>query len=457
MSTAGGFAAGELDIRFVREHPDVIRRGAQAKNIAVDLDALLALDARRRQLHTQIQDLTTEQNRLSKQIGLLMGRLKAQKDPQKRAALEAEGDLASLRRQSTALKQQAAALQQEQRELEPRIDALLLTVPMPPDADVPPGRSSEDNVEIRRWGTPPTFDFTPRSHMELAGSLGLIDVPRGTNVAGARSYFLVGAGALLHQAVLRLALDMMVFEKGFQPLTVPVLVRAEAMRATGFFPAGREQAYRVGEINETAEEERFLTGTGEVGLTAWRRDEILEEADLPLKLVTVSTCFRREAGTYGKDTAGLYRLHQFDKVEQVIICRNSREESIRWHQQMLANSEQVLQRLNLPYRVMQCCTGDLGPKNASMIDLETWMPSRGAYGETHSASRLYDFQARRCNLRYRTAAGEVVFCHTLNNTVIASPRILIPILELYQNADGSITVPEALRGHMGGMTVIRHA
>lgn len=457
MSTAGGFAAGELDIRFIREHPDVIRRGAQAKNIAVDLDALLALDARRRQLHTQIQDLTTEQNRLSKQIGLLMGRLKAQKDPQKRAALEAEGDLASLRRQSTALKQQAAALQQEQRELEPRIDALLLTVPMPPDADVPPGRSSEDNVEIRRWGTPPTFDFTPRSHMELAGSLGLIDVPRGTNVAGARSYFLVGAGALLHQAVLRLALDMMVFEKGFQPLTVPVLVRAEAMRATGFFPAGREQAYRVGEINETAEEERFLTGTGEVGLTAWRRDEILEEADLPLKLVTVSTCFRREAGTYGKDTAGLYRLHQFDKVEQVIICRNSREESIRWHEQMLANSEQVLQRLNLPYRVMQCCTGDLGPKNASMIDLETWMPSRGAYGETHSASRLYDFQARRCNLRYRTAQGEVAFCHTLNNTVIASPRILIPILELYQNADGSITVPEALRGHMGGMTVIRHA
>ena len=457
MSTAGGFAPGELDIRFIREHPDIIRRGAQAKNIAVDLDALLALDARRRQLHTQIQDLTTEQNRLSKQIGLLMGRLKAQKDPQKRAGLEAEGDVASLRRQSAALKQQAAALQQEQRELEPRIDALLLTVPMPPDADVPPGRSSEDNVEIRRWGTPPTFDFPPRSHMELAGSLGLIDVPHGTNVAGARSYFLVGAGALLHQAVLRLALDMMVFEKGFQPLTVPVLVRAEAMRATGFFPAGREQAYRVGEINETAEEERFLTGTGEVGLTAWRRDEILEEADLPLKLVTVSTCFRREAGTYGKDTAGLYRLHQFDKVEQVIICRNSREESIRWHEQMLANSEQVLQRLNLPYRVMQCCTGDLGPKNASMIDLETWMPSRGAYGETHSASRLYDFQARRCNLRYRTAQGEVAFCHTLNNTVIASPRILIPILELYQNADGSITVPEALRGHMGGMTVIRHA
>ena len=183
-------------------------------------------------------------------------------------------------------------------------------------------------------------------------------------------------------------------------------------------------------------------------------DEILEEVVLPVKLVTASTCFRREAGTYGKDTTGLYRIHQFDKVEQVIICRNDREESIRWHQQILANSEEVLQRLNLPYRVMQCCTGDLGPKNASMIDIETWMPSRNAYGETHSASRLYDFQARRCNLRYRGTDGRVRYCHTLNNTVIASPRILIPILELYQNEDGSVRVPDALQPYMGGLKLI---
>jgi len=180
-------------------------------------------------------------------------------------------------------------------------------------------------------------------------------------------------------------------------------------------------------------------------------DEILNEADLPKKFVTVSTCFRREAGAAGKDTAGLYRIHQFDKVEQVVICKNDKEESKTWHRKMLSFSEEMLKRLKLPYRLMQCCTGDLGVKNASMIDVETWMPSRNGYGETHSASRLYDFQARRCNLRYKTADGKTVFCHTLNNTVIASPRILIPILENYQNADGSVTIPDALRPYCGGM------
>ena len=309
-------------------------------------------------------------------------------------------------------------------------------------------------MELRTWGSLPSFDFPVRSHIELGEKLQLFDVPRGVRLAGSRSYFLTGAGALLHQAVLRLAMDMMVFEKGFTPLTVPVLVREAAMRGTGFFPAGREQAYRVGEITETGEDERFLTGTGEVGLTAFYLDEILDEAQLPRKLVTQSTCFRREAGTYGKDTSGLYRIHQFDKVEQVIICKNDREESIRRHQEILANSELLLQRLNLPYRVMQCCTGDLGPKNASMIDIETWMPSRKAYGETHSASRLYDFQARRCELRYRDAQGKLQYCHTLNNTVVASPRILIPILELNQKADGTVRVPEALRAYMNGMEII---
>jgi seryl-tRNA synthetase len=239
---------------------------------------------------------------------------------------------------------------------------------------------------------------------------------------------------------------------------VPVLVREAAMRGTGFFPAGREQAYRVGEIDDPPEEVRFLTGTGEVGLTAYHMDEILNESELPKTYVTLSTCFRREAGTYGKDTTGLYRIHQFDKVEQVVICRNDKEESKRWHRKMLSFSEEMLKRLKLPYRLMQCCTGDRGVKNASMIDVETWMPSRNGYGETHSASRLYDFQARRCNLRYKTlegsgagGGGKTMFCHTLNNTVIASPRILIPILECYQNADGSVTVPEVLRKYVGGM------
>ncbi|HSU65635.1 MAG TPA: aminoacyl--tRNA ligase-related protein, partial [Tepidisphaeraceae bacterium] len=206
-----------------------------------------------------------------------------------------------------------------------------------------------------------------------------------------------------------------------------------------------------------AEDDLYLTGTGEVGLTAYHMGDTLEEKDLPRKYTTVSTCFRREAGTYGKDTAGLYRVHQFDKCEQVVICRNDVEESKRWHQEMLSYSEEVLKRLNLPYRVIQCCTGDIGVKNASMMDIETWMPSRqhakdpdSGYGETHSASRLYEFQARRLNLRYKAADGKLRFCHTLNNTVVASPRILIPILENYQNADGSVTVPDVLRPYMNG-------
>jgi seryl-tRNA synthetase len=247
---------------------------------------------------------------------------------------------------------------------------------------------------------------------------------------------------------------MMVHENGFEPMVVPVLVRASAMRGTGFFPAGREQAYRVGELTETGDDELFLTGTGEVGLTAFHMGEILSERDLPRKMTTWSTCFRREAGTYGKDTAGLYRVHQFDKVEQVVLCAADKDESKRWQKTMLSYSEEILKRLELPYRLMQCCTGDLGPKNASMIDVEAWMPSRQAYSETHSASRLYDFQARRCNIRYKTADGKVQFVHTLNNTVIATPRILIPILENHQNADGSVTIPAALRGYMGGMEQI---
>lgn len=441
-----------LDIKFIRESPDLVRRGAAAKNIPVELDTFLALDERRRSAQAQLQALVTEQNQISRDIGPLMGQLKKATDPAMKASLEVR--IASMRQRPTELKLQAAALEEQIKILEPQIDAILLTIPQPPDEDVPAGKSAEDNVELRRWGQVPTPDFTPRSHVELGQSLKLFDLERGVKLSGSRSYFLIGAGALLHHAVLRLAMDMMVHEKGFTPVTVPVLVKEPAMRGTGFFPAGREQAYRVGEINESGDDERFLTGTGEVGLTAMYMDEILEYSQLPLKLVTQSTCFRREAGTYGKDTTGLYRIHQFDKVEQVIIGKADRSESINWHQQILANSEALLQRLNLPYRVMQCCSGDLGPKNASMIDIETWMPSRQAYGETHSASRLYDFQARRCNLRYRDETGKVHFCHTLNNTVAASPRILIPILELYQNADGSVRVPDALVPYMNGLTVI---
>ena len=351
-----------------------------------------------------------------------------------------------------ALKGRVQAAEEAAKQLGGELNALLLNVPQPADADVPVGRDASENVVAKHWGEKRNFDFKPKSHIELAEKLGIVNFAAGVRQAGSRSYMLVGALAELHQAILRYAVETMTRVNGFRQVSVPVLVREEAMLGTGFFPAGREQAYHVTEDN------LFLTGSAEVGLTALHMGETLDESHLPLKYTAVSTCFRREAGTYGKDTSGLYRVHQFDKVEQVVLCKNDETESRKWHSTMLGYSEALLQALKLPYRVIQCCTGDIGVKNAAMFDIETWMPSRfdgkddaTGYGETHSASRLYDFQARRLNLRYKDKDGKLKFCHTLNNTVVASPRILIPILENYQNADGSVTIPDVLRPYMNGL------
>jgi seryl-tRNA synthetase len=423
-----------IDLKDLRDNPDRYRKGAADKNVKVDIDAILDLDTRHRAAQQEFEKQRAEQNAASQQIGRL-------KDPEeKKAAVAKVGSLKAV----------VKDLEEQAKKLSDDLQSLLLQVPQPPDSDVPVGRDASDNVVLYRWGEPKDFGFKPKSHIELAEKLKIVDFEAGVKLGGSRSYMLLGAGAELHQAVLRLALDIMVRENGFTQVTVPVLVREEAMQGTGFFPAGREQAYHVTEDN------LFLTGTAEVGLTALHMGQTLEESQLPLRYVAVSTCFRREAGTYGKDTAGLYRVHLFDKVEQVVICKNDVDESKQWHTKMLGFAESLLQRLKLPYRVIQCCTGDIGVKNASMMDIETWMPSRfdgkdeaTGYGETHSASRLYEFQARRLNLRYKGSDGKIRFCHTLNNTVCASPRFLIPILENYQNADGSITVPEALRPYMG--------
>jgi len=286
-----------------------------------------------------------------------------------------------------------------------------------------------------------------KDHVELGAALDIIDIPRGVKLAGTRNFILKGAGALMHQAILRLGIDRMI-AKGYTMLTVPVLVNESVMYGTGYFPVGRDQAYLV------ERDGMSLVGTAEVPMTAYHADEILDEAELPRKYMALSTCFRREAGAAGKDTYGLYRIHYFDKVEQVIICRNDEQASLEHHHEILRNAEEVLAALELPYRVVNVCTGDLGQGQVQKFDIETWMPSRNSYGETHSASRFHDFQARRLNLRYRDADGKVRFCHTLNNTVIASPRVLISMLELHQNADGSVTVPEALRPYMGGMESI---
>ncbi len=457
-----------IDLKQLREDPERFKEGARKKGADVDIDQLLALDERRRALLREQESLRSQQRKLEKeigpQIGTLVGALKSAQGQERR---ELERQLAALREQPAQLKRAIRELDEALAEIQPAFDALLLQVPLPPAPEVPEGAGSEDNVEIRRW-SPPSFDpsktfeenkgFAPRSHIELGLALDILDFERGVKMAGARSYVLKGAGMQLHQALLRYAFDFMTQQQGFVPVSVPVLVREEIMVGTGFFPAGRDQAYRVDETSRGAGQDLYLTGTGEVGLMGLRAGEILEWDELPLRMTTVSTCFRREAGAAGKDTAGLFRVHQFDKVEQVVLCAPDPAEQKRWHERMIDYVEQLLRSLELPYRLVQCCTGDLGPKNADMIDIECWMPSRGpgdppqgAYAETHSASRLDDYQTRRLDIRVREpSTGRLVHPYSLNNTVLASPRMLIPLLEIHQNEDGTITIPPPLRQHMGG-------
>ncbi len=467
-----------IDLKQLRADPERFQRGARDKNIAVDIDRILRLDQEMRAVKTRMEERRAEQNRISKDIGPQIGKLKGQLKAAQGADRDAlESQIRDLEQRPVQLKAEVQAFEQQMQALEPELQSLLLTVPLPPDDDVPRGTSADDNVELRRW-QPSWFDlaktfeqnkgFRPRTHLELIRDLRLVDFERGVKMAGTRHYVLTNHGMRLHQAVLRFAFDLITSEHGFSPMSVPVIVREECMIGTGFFPAGREQAYQIEESRrESGGKDLFLTGTGEVGLMGLHQDEILDAATLPRQYATVSTCFRREAGAAGKDTAGLYRIHQFDKVEQVVICRADEAESRAWHKKMISIVETLLQKLQLPYRLLQCCTGDLGPKNADMVDIECWMPGRGddgpdgrpqgAFGETHSASRLYDYQCRRLNMRYKDDKGQPVFCHSLNNTVLASPRVLIPILEMYQNADGSVTIPEALRPYMHGMSSITPA
>jgi len=420
-----------IDIKQIRENPEKFKAACKTKGFVVDIDRLLEIYRQLAESKTELQQILTEKNRIGKSIPKLSGQ-------EKQSALS----------QLAELKKTEAFHNEKVKELQQELDELMLQVPQPPDDDVPVGKDDTENVEIKRVGQVRQFDFEPKDHVQLGLELGIIDIERGVKLAGTRNYVLKGDGALLHWAILRFAMDFMV-ARGYVPFSVPVLMKDETMTGTGFFPGSEDQTYRM------EKDQLNLAGTAEVPLTAYRMGEILDATELPLKYVALSSCFRREAGAAGKDTYGLYRIHQFDKVEQVVICENSAEQSNKFHDEILANSEAVMAALELPYRVVNVCTGDLGRGQAKKYDIEAWMPSRGNYCETHSASKLYEFQARRLNLRYREGKSKIEnrkskinFCHTLNNTVIASPRILIPILELYQNADGSITIPKVLRPYM---------
>lgn len=418
-----------LDMNWIRDNEELVRNTAAWKKVAFPLDELLEWDSKRRLLRRETEQHRAERNGLTKQV----------------EALLRQGDIAA----GTTAKERVreinallGTLEGELAEAERRCTELLLLAPNPISADTPIGADDSENVELRRNGVPPAFGFTPRDHVELGELHDIVDIPRGVKAGGSRSYVLKGAGLYLHLAVQRLALDVLT-ARGFTVMDVPVIVRPEALERTGFFPGGKDQTY---ELNG---EKRWLAGTSEVSLVSLYSDEIVE-LDQPLRLAGMSACFRREVGSAGRDVRGLYRVHQFSKIEQVIICRNDPAVSEQMLQEIMANAEHILQLLELPYRVVAVCSGDMALKTHKQYDIETWMPSRGAYGETHSASNLLDFQARRSAIRFRDADGRLQYCHTLNNTAVATPRILIPLLENHQLEDGSIYIPEALRKYMDG-------
>ncbi len=435
-----------IDVNVIRAQPELFRAAIRRKRIDLDLDKLLAADSLRRDLQFNVDALRKEKNLLSARIKRTYVR-DFQKDRgisfSDRNALDAAVERNLLLDESRAVDQKLSELEPQLRRSEQEFHQLMLLVPSLPADDVPDGESDDDNIELRRWGTPREFDFLPKDHLEIARALNLAVFAQAHSIAGSRSCALIGDGALLEMAVLRFALDFVV-SRGFVAVVPPVMVTEQAMIGTGYFPIGRENAYAIERDN------LYLTGTSEVALVALQANETLTAADLPRRYVGVSTCFRREAGAAGKDTKGLYRVHQFQKVEQVVFTENDQLKVEEEHLFLLSNAELILQALELPYRVVTVCAGELAVGQVRKHDIETWMPSRKAYGETHSCSTLGDFQARRLNIRYVTTTRKKAYVHTLNNTALASPRILIALLENHQRADGSVYVPAALRPYLGG-------
>jgi seryl-tRNA synthetase len=415
-----------LSLGFIRANPDAVRQAIADKGAALDLDRLLALDGEVRELKTGIDELRRQRNEISAAFKTA--------DPAERQALGAK---------AKALGPLTARNEAELSEKSAELDALMLRVPNIPWEGAPVGPDESFNAVTRSEGTPPRFDFEPLDHVTLIEKNDWADLSRITQVAGSRMYALKGRLALLEQALMFWAQQQLAAE-GFTLMTVPALARPEAFVATGHFPGHEEEAYEI------PSDGLFLAGTGEIALTSLHSGEILEADRLPILYAAYSPCFRREAGSAGRDVRGLLRVHQFVKLEQYVICADEAEVSAEWHDRLLANAERLLQELEIPYQVVETSTGDMGLGKYRMTDIESWVPSLGKYRETHSCSTLHDWQARRANLRWRDADRKVRFAHTLNNTALASPRILVPLLENHQTRDGRVRLPAALRELMGG-------
>ena len=419
-----------LDRREIRENPDAVKDAVRKKGIDLDVDELLDLDRAVRKLQHELDQAQARRKSSSREF--------AQADEARRAELRTEH--AELEAQLRELREQLA-------ETTEKLHGLLLLTPTIPWDGAPVGPDESANVVIRSAGTPPEFGFKPLDHVELLEKRGWADFTRARKVAGERAYALTSDLVLLERAVHSYALDML-RDKDFELASVPSLVREAALIGTGMFPAHREETYTV------PADDLFLAGTAEVALVGFHSDEILDHKRLPVRYAGISPCFRREAGSAGRDVRGLLRVHQFEKVEQFVICAADVAESDRWHAELLGTAEELLQGLGLAYQVMEVSTGDMGAGKYRMNDINTWMPSLGAYRETHSCSSLLDWQARRANVRYRDADGTVRFAYTLNNTAVATPRILAALVENLQTSEAQVRVPDVLRPYLGGRELL---
>ncbi len=414
-----------LDIKFIRENSDIVKSAITKKHITLDLDELIKLDDRRLEILKIVESLRAEQNEASLSI---MGASPEEKE--------------QIIKEMTLLKEDLQKNETELKDIMTSWQKMMLEVPNVPDVSVPDGESDEDNLEIKSWGEIPKFDFAPKDHIELMENLDMVDFDRGIKVSGFRGYFMKNDGAQLFFALWQYFLNYFI-AAGYTPMIVPSLVRKESLIGTGMLPQSEDDLYKVGESE-------YLAGTAEVATMGYYMNEVIEQSDLPKKFISFSPCFRAEAGKHGADTKGIIRVHEFFKIEQVILCEANHEESVKWHEEITAHVEHLMQELKLPYHVVVNCGGDLGLGQVKKYDIEAWMPSQNKYRETHSSSYFHDFQTRRLNIKYRDETGKLRFVHSLNNTACATSRLPAALIENYQQPDGSIIIPEVLRPYMGG-------
>ncbi|MDD2753351.1 MAG: serine--tRNA ligase [Candidatus Portnoybacteria bacterium] len=425
-----------LDIKFIRANKEAVQEAAKNKNINLDVDRLLSLDETRRELITKIENARAQQKKLG------------------RENIE----------EARKLKEDQKAWDAELEEINAQYEELMLKVPTIPSPDTPIGKNSDDNVEISKWGKIPEFKFQTKDHIQIGKELDILDLERGAKVAGYRGYYVKNEGAQLMMALMMFAFNKMV-QKGYAPMIVPTLLKEFALFGTGYF-SGKEYNSEADEIYEVAtkdkdaqgqasRERKFLAGTAEPSLLAYYAGETLNESELPLRLCGFSQCYRSEIGSYGKDTKGLYRVHEFMKVEQVILAGADVGETEKLQQEMVAISREIHEDLKLPYRLLQICAGDMSAGKYKAFDIEAWMPGLNRWGETGSASNFLDWQARRLNVKYKDKDGQMKFVYMLNNTAMPSPRPFIAILENYQQKDGSVEIPKVLRPYMGKLKYIK--